>query len=52
MAIDKTKNTQKLVTFPNELFEKISDYQFSNRKNNKNEAILELIEKGLNVSKK
>lgn len=47
MAIDKSKNTQILVTFPNDILEKIEDYRFSNRIGNRTKAILELIEKGL-----
>ncbi len=47
MAIDKTKNTQVLVTFPNEILEKVEDYRFETRADNRTKAILELIEKGL-----
>mgnify|MGYP001393497864 CR=1 FL=1 len=47
MAIDKTKNTQVLVTIPNELLQEIEDYQFENRFKNRNEAIRDLIKKGL-----
>jgi len=53
MAIDKTKNTQVLVTIPNEILKKIDDYQFGNRIKNRNEAIRNLISRGLeNESKK
>ncbi|HCG4535547.1 TPA: hypothetical protein NJY08_004391 [Salmonella enterica subsp. enterica serovar Typhi str. AG3] len=47
MAIDKDKNTQVLVTIPNEMLEKIEDFQFENRIKNRSEAIRILIEKGL-----
>lgn len=47
MAIDKTKNTPVNVTFPNELLQKVEDYQFENRIKNRTQAILELIKKGL-----
>lgn len=47
MAIDKTKNTQVLVTFPNELIEEIENYWHDNKLKNRNEAIRELIIKGL-----
>lgn len=47
MAIDKTKNTQVLVTFPHDLLEEIEDYRFKNRVENRSEAIRELIKKGL-----
>lgn len=47
MAIDKTKNTQVLVTFPNELLQRIEDYQFENRLKNRNEAIRDLVLKAL-----
>lgn len=47
MAIDKDKNTQVLVTIPNEMLQKIEDYQFDNRIKNRSEAIRVLIEKGL-----
>ncbi|MFK9119155.1 ribbon-helix-helix domain-containing protein [Peribacillus frigoritolerans] len=48
MAIDKTKNTQVLVTFPNDVLEKIEDYWHDNKLKNRNEAIRELVIKGLN----
>lgn len=51
MAIDKTKNTQVLVTFPNEMLEKIDDFQFNKRIKNRNEAIRQLVKKGLNENK-
>lgn len=47
MAIDKEKNTQVLVTFPNELLQEIEDYKFDNRFPNRSEAIRDLIKKGL-----
>ncbi|MEK4255402.1 CopG family ribbon-helix-helix protein [Ureibacillus sp. FSL K6-2830] len=47
MAIDKTKNTQVLVTFPNELLKKVEDYWHKKSLKNRNEAIRELIIKGL-----
>ncbi|WP_335871974.1 ribbon-helix-helix domain-containing protein [Bacillus sp. 2205SS5-2] len=43
MAVDKTKNKQVLVTFPNELLEKITEYWHENQIPNRNEAIRELI---------
>ena len=48
MAVDKTKNTQVLVTIPNDVLEKIEDFQFDNRIKNRNEAIRTLIILGLN----
>lgn len=47
MAVDKTKNTQILVTFPNELFEEIEKYWHEKKLKNRNEAIRELVQKGL-----
>lgn len=47
LAIDKDKNTQVLVTIPNEMLQKIEDFQFDNRIKNRSEAIRILIEKGL-----
>lgn len=47
MAIDKTKNTQILVTFPNELVADIEKYWHDNQLKNRNEAIRELVLKGL-----
>jgi metal-responsive CopG/Arc/MetJ family transcriptional regulator len=47
MAVDKTKNTQILVTFPNDLVEEIEKYWHENRLKNRNEAIRELIQFGL-----
>lgn len=43
MAVDKTKNTQILVTFPNELVERIERYWHENKLKNRNEAIRELV---------
>lgn len=48
MAIDLDENKPILVNFPNELLERVEDYQFSHRKSSRTKAILELIEKGLN----
>lgn len=48
MAVDKTKNTQVLVTFPNELVEEIEKYWHDKKLKNRNEAIRELVFKGLN----
>ncbi|MFS0657336.1 ribbon-helix-helix domain-containing protein [Niallia alba] len=50
MAVDKTKNAQILVTFPNELLEKIEEYWHTNQLKNRNEAIRELIRLGLEKS--
>ena len=52
MAVDKTKNTQVLVTIPNDLLKRIEDFQFENRIKNRNEAIRELVTKGLSVEGK
>jgi metal-responsive CopG/Arc/MetJ family transcriptional regulator len=50
MAVDKNKNTQILVTFPNELVKQIEDYWFKNKLKNRNEAIRELVRIGLEKS--
>jgi len=50
MAIDKTKNTQVLVTFPNEMLELIHNYWHDNKFQNRNEAIRELVKLGLEKS--
>lgn len=47
MAVDKTKNTQVLVTIPNDLLKRIEDFQFENRIKNRNEAIRVLVDKAL-----
>ena len=47
MAIDKSKNTQVLVTFPNEIFEEIEKHWHKNSLKNRNEAIRQLVNKGL-----
>jgi metal-responsive CopG/Arc/MetJ family transcriptional regulator len=47
MAVDKTKNTQVLVTFPNELVEEIETFWHKKALKNRNEAIRELVQKGL-----
>jgi metal-responsive CopG/Arc/MetJ family transcriptional regulator len=51
LAIDKDKNTQVLVTFPNELLEAIETYWHDNKLKNRNETIRELVLKGLKDSK-
>lgn len=47
MAVDKEKNTQILVTFPNELVEEIESYWHKNKLKNRNETIRELVLLGL-----
>ena len=47
MAVDKSKNTQVLVTFPNEMIEQIESYWHQHKLSNRNEAIRELIKKAL-----
>lgn len=47
MAVDKAKNTQILVTFPNDTLEEIEKYWHENKLKNRNEAIRELIQLGL-----
>ena len=47
MAVDKEKNAQFLLTLPNELLEKVEEYWHENRIKNRNEAIRELLVKGL-----
>ncbi|MCM3616670.1 ribbon-helix-helix domain-containing protein [Sutcliffiella horikoshii] len=47
MAVDKSKNTQILVTFPNEMLEEIKKYWHENQLDNRNEAIRQLVASGL-----
>lgn len=47
MAVDKEKNTQILVTFPNEIVTEIEEYWHDNKLKNRNEAIRALVVKGL-----
>ena len=47
MSIDKNKNTQILVTFPNEMIEEIEEYWHENKFKNRNETIRELVQLGL-----
>ncbi|MCP3025423.1 ribbon-helix-helix domain-containing protein [Halobacillus sp. A5] len=47
MVVDKSKNTQILVTFPNEMVEDIEEYWHKKRLKNRNEAIRELVQKGI-----
>lgn len=47
MAIDKEKNTHVLVTFPIELLEQVEDYRFNHRFGSRNEAIRDLVKKGI-----
>ncbi|MHB8125870.1 MAG: ribbon-helix-helix domain-containing protein [Desulfitobacteriaceae bacterium] len=51
MAIDKEANVQILVTFPKELLKDIEDYWHEKRLKNRNEAIRDLVIKGLNSIK-
>jgi metal-responsive CopG/Arc/MetJ family transcriptional regulator len=47
MAVDKTKNDQILVTFPKDLVKEIETYWHENKLKNRNEAIRELVQIGL-----
>lgn len=47
MAVDKNKNTQILVTFPNDLLEDIENYWHEQKLSNRNEAIRVLVKKAL-----
>jgi metal-responsive CopG/Arc/MetJ family transcriptional regulator len=47
MAVDKTKNTQILVTFPNEVLEEIERYWHDQKLSNRNEAIRALVKLAL-----
>lgn len=47
MGIDKTKNTQVLVTLPNELLERIETFWHAAHIKNRTEAIRILIERSL-----
>lgn len=47
MAVDKDKNSQILVTFPNDMIEAIEDYWHDNKLKNRNEAIRSLVAIGL-----
>lgn len=47
MAVDKDKNKQILVTFPNEILESVEEYWHERKLKNRSEAIRELIQIGL-----
>ncbi|MBJ8118554.1 hypothetical protein [Bacillus sp. GL1(2024)] len=47
MAVNKDKYTQILVTFTKEQVEQIEDYWHENKLKNRNEAIRQIIDKGL-----
>lgn len=51
MAVDKTKNTQVLVTIPNEMLEQIEKYWRMNGFQNRNQGIRKLIENALKEEK-
>jgi len=51
VVVDKEKNTQVLVTFPSELLEEIEQYWHDNKLKNRNEAIRQLIQRGLEKNK-
>lgn len=48
MAVDKDKHTQILVTFPKDMVGAIEDHWHTQKFKNRNEAIRDLIAKGLN----
>lgn len=50
MAVDKTKHTQVLVTFPIEMLEQIEAYWHKNKLKSRNEAIRQLVAEGLKAS--
>lgn len=52
MAIDKEKYTSVLVNFPDTVLEKVEDYQFENRFKSRTQAIIHLVEKGLEQNEK
>ena len=47
MAVDKDKNTQVLITFPNDLLEQVDQYWHDRKIMNRNEAVRQLITEGL-----
>ncbi|WP_180227880.1 hypothetical protein [Bacillus toyonensis] len=47
MAVNKDKYTQILVTFTKEQVEQIENYWHDNKLKNRNEAIREIVDKGL-----
>ncbi|HDR5352607.1 hypothetical protein P9487_07685 [Bacillus cereus] len=47
MAVNKDKYTQILVTFTKEQVEQIENYWHENKLKNRNEAIREIVDKGL-----
>ena len=51
LAVDKDKNVQVLVTFPNGMLEQIETYWHDNKLKNRNEAIRELVETSLKNAK-
>lgn len=52
MAINREKNTQKLISMPKELVQEIENYRFENRIKTESEAIRQLIKVGLDAFKK
>lgn len=51
MAINREKNTQKLISMPKELVQEIENYRFENRIKTESEAVRQLIRLGLETSK-
>jgi len=51
MAVDKEKNVQILVTFPNDMLEDIEKYWHKQKLKNRNEAIRELVSIALEADK-
>ncbi|MNC76871.1 hypothetical protein D3C75_1286880 [compost metagenome] len=51
MAVDKDKNTQILVTFPNDMVDDIKEFWHDQKLSNRSEAIRALVLKGLEVHK-
>ncbi|WP_214797666.1 ribbon-helix-helix domain-containing protein [Exiguobacterium sp. s5] len=52
MAIDKTKNSQILITLPNEMVERIESYWHDQKLKSRSEAIRTLIENALDEQQK
>ncbi|SES02467.1 ribbon-helix-helix domain-containing protein [Salipaludibacillus aurantiacus] len=47
MAVDKEKHTQILVTFPKDMVSDIEEHWHEHKFKNRNEAIRDLVQKGL-----
>lgn len=50
--VEEAKLVKKLINYPDHIVEQVEDYRYENRLPNFSAAVIELIQKGLEASKK